>query len=533
MLKNIVHKFFGCYFTTFLVVFWLFFILFPTETFAQKNTKISKPINKKQVFEEADAELYVQNFKEAIKLFDKYIKADTTNEQAYFKRGNAHFNLNNLEKADADFSRTLQIDTANFEAYLYKGAIFFRNTQYEMAISCFEKSLKLNFNQPVLFNYLAESHHLLGNLDTAIRYYDDIIVRFPQEMALYLGRGNCHFDKTNYRNAITDFDKVLSENPRNVEVLRKRAQTKFLLSDFQGVVNDLEDIESKILAGNITENNLNNEDEKAILAEEHSLKAFCYNQLKQTENSIQSISKLFTFVLALKLVGDEVWQRVGREPSGAAFNSMVQLETEKGIPRNPFINAGALVITDILTTRFAHLDIALLGALRRLSDSPDLNWDMQTAKSERDTAHRNMAMAYFMKSYGNFVNEPELVLDNYCRQCATEMSCAQLAQATMFLANNGQDLGRNGKADEQFISSDDARRVNALLLTCGAYDAAGDFAYRIGLPVKTGVGGGIVAIAPGIGTIAVWSPELDAKGNSVLGAFALERLVQLTGWHTA
>ncbi len=247
----------------------------------------------------------------------------------------------------------------------------------------------------------------------------------------------------------------------------------------------------------------------------------------QTQFSIQSISKLFTFVLALKLVGDAVWQRVGREPSGAAFNSMVQLETEKGIPRNPFINAGALVITDMLTTRFAHLDIALLGALRRLSDSPDLNWDMQTAKSERDTAHRNMAMAYFMKSYGNFVNAPELVLDNYCRQCAIEMSCAQLAQATMFLANSGQDIG--GEC-EQFLSADAARRVNALLLTCGAYDAAGDFAYRIGLPVKTGVGGGIVAVVPSVGTVAVWGPELDAKGNSVLGAFALERLVQMTGW---
>jgi glutaminase len=246
-----------------------------------------------------------------------------------------------------------------------------------------------------------------------------------------------------------------------------------------------------------------------------------------TQFSIQSISKLFTFVLALKLVGDEVWQRVGREPSGAAFNSMVQLETEKGIPRNPFINAGALVITDMLTTRFAHLDIALLGALRRLTDSPNLNWDMQTAKSERDTAHRNMAMAYFMKSYGNFMNDPELVLDNYCRQCAIEMSCSQLAQATMFLANGGLDIGG---ANEQFLSADAARRVNALLLTCGAYDAAGDFAYRIGLPVKTGVGGGIVAIVPGIGTVAVWGPELDAKGNSVLGAFALERLVQQTGW---
>jgi glutaminase len=254
-----------------------------------------------------------------------------------------------------------------------------------------------------------------------------------------------------------------------------------------------------------------------------------------TPFSIQSISKLFTFVLALKLVGDGVWQRVGREPSGAAFNSMVQLETEKGIPRNPFINAGALVITDILTTRFAHLDIALLGALRSLTDSPNLNWDAQTAKSERDTAHRNMAMAYFMKSYGNFVNPPELVLDNYCRQCAIEMSCTQLAQASMFLANGGLDIGNASlsgqvKPGEQFLTADAARRVNALLLTCGAYDAAGDFAYRIGLPVKTGVGGGIVAIVPGVGTVVVWGPELDAKGNSVLGAFALERLVQLTGW---
>ncbi|MEY3446577.1 MAG: hypothetical protein RIR45_1332 [Pseudomonadota bacterium] len=250
-----------------------------------------------------------------------------------------------------------------------------------------------------------------------------------------------------------------------------------------------------------------------------------------TPFSLQSITKLFAFVLALKTVGDDLWKRVGREPSGAAFNSMVQLETEHGIPRNPFINAGALVITDILTTRYAHLDIALLGALRRLTDDPDLSWNKHIARSERETAHRNMAMAYFMKSYGNFVNDPELVLDNYCRQCATEMTCAQLAQATMFLAHNGQDIDRHGKPGEQHLSADDARRVNALLLTCGAYDAAGDFAYRIGLPVKTGVGGGIVAIVPGIGTIAVWAPELDAKGNSVLGAFALEKLVQHTGWN--
>lgn len=253
----------------------------------------------------------------------------------------------------------------------------------------------------------------------------------------------------------------------------------------------------------------------------------------QVPFSLQSITKLFTFVIALKLMGEGLWQRVGREPSGAAFNSIVQLETENGIPRNPFINAGALVITDILTSRYAHLDYALLGALRRLADEPNLHWNPRVAKSERDTAHRNMAMAYFMKSHGNFQNEPELVLDNYCRQCATEMNCQQLAHATLFLANGGRDLAMDGQPDELFLGADDTRRVNALLLTCGAYDAAGDFAYRIGLPVKTGVGGGIVAVVPGVGTVAVWSPELDAKGNSVLGAFALERLVELTGWgHT-
>ncbi|GHA76726.1 glutaminase [Formosimonas limnophila] len=242
--------------------------------------------------------------------------------------------------------------------------------------------------------------------------------------------------------------------------------------------------------------------------------------------SIQSISKLFTFVLALKLIGDDIWQRIGREPSGNAFNSMVQLETEHGIPRNPFINAGALVVTDILTQRYAHLDLALLNFLRRMTDSPDLNWNKEVAKSERDTAHRNMAMAYFMKSFGNFVNSPELVLDNYCRQCATEMSCTQLAQAAIFLANDGLDIG----SGEQVLTSEAARRVNALLLTCGAYDAAGDYAYRIGLPLKTGVGGGIVAVIPNIGTVCVWSPELDAKGNSLIGGYALERLMQLSGW---
>ncbi len=250
----------------------------------------------------------------------------------------------------------------------------------------------------------------------------------------------------------------------------------------------------------------------------------------QTPFSLQSITKLFAFVTALKTVGDDLWQRVGREPSGAAFNSMVQLETEHGIPRNPFINAGAIVITDILTSRFAHMDTALLGVMRRLCGNPELNRNAQVAESERETAHRNMAMAYFMKSYGNIENSPELVLDNYCRQCAIEMTCLQLARATIFLANHGMTLATQQQPAEQILSANATRRVNALMLTCGAYDSSGDFAYRIGLPTKTGVGGGIVAIAPGLGTVSVWSPELDAKGNSVLGAFAMERWMQLSGW---
>lgn len=246
--------------------------------------------------------------------------------------------------------------------------------------------------------------------------------------------------------------------------------------------------------------------------------------------SLQSITKLFAFVTALQVVGEDLWQRVGREPSGAAFNSMVQLETEVGIPRNPFINAGAIVVTDILTSRFSQMDTALLGVMRRLTCNPELNWNAQVAASERETAYRNMAMAYFMKSYGNIRNQPELVLDNYCRQCAIEMTCLQLAQATIFLANHGKTLGSEQRPPEDILSADATRRVNALMLTCGAYDSSGDFAYRIGLPTKTGVGGGIAAIAPGYGTLSVWSPELDAKGNSVLGAFALERWMELSGW---
>jgi glutaminase len=240
--------------------------------------------------------------------------------------------------------------------------------------------------------------------------------------------------------------------------------------------------------------------------------------------SLQSITKLFALALAFSREGDSIWERVGREPSGNPFNSLVQLEYERGIPRNPFINAGALVITDILATRFVQADIAVLQFARMLADQPDIDFDNAVALSEQRTAHRNSAIAYFMKDFGNLHNAVDVVIDSYCRQCAMTMSCAELAKAGSFLAQHGT-IPWNGK---RILDASSSKRLNALMLTCGTYDAAGDFAYRVGLPAKSGVGGGILALMPGEASIAVWSPGLDAAGNSLAGTYALERFTTLT-----
>ncbi len=240
--------------------------------------------------------------------------------------------------------------------------------------------------------------------------------------------------------------------------------------------------------------------------------------------SLQSITKLFALALAFSREGDAIWKRVGREPSGNPFNSLSQLEYERGIPRNPFINAGALVITDILATRFVQADIALLQFVRALSGEPGLEFDSAVAESERQTAHRNNAIAHLMKDFGNLHNPVEIVINNYCRQCSLTMNCVELAKAASFLAEHGT-IPWNGT---QVLDPSSAKRLNALMLTCGTYDAAGDFAYRVGLPAKSGVGGGIVALVPGELAVAVWSPGLDATGNSLAGTMALERFTTLT-----
>ncbi len=247
-----------------------------------------------------------------------------------------------------------------------------------------------------------------------------------------------------------------------------------------------------------------------------------------TPFSIQSISKLFGLTLAFHLEGDSLWSRVGREPSGTPFNSLVQLEQERGKPRNPFINAGALVVTDLLLTHHAArggAENAMIKFIRKLADKSDIGINHAVAQSELRTSHRNAAMANFMKSFGNLNNDVKDVIEAYCRNCAIEMSCVDLARAVTFLANGGA-VPRSG---EKILDASAAKRVNALMLTCGTYDAAGDFAFRVGLPAKSGVGGGIVAVMPGECGICVWSPALEASGNSYVGSVALEMLTSMSG----
>lgn len=241
--------------------------------------------------------------------------------------------------------------------------------------------------------------------------------------------------------------------------------------------------------------------------------------------SIQSISKIFTLTLALKELGNDLWQRVGREPSGTAFNSLVHLEYENGKPRNPFLNAGALVVTDAVMGLHADPLAAILAAVHTLSGNPDIAVNPQVAASEQATGFRNASLANFLKSFGRLDHPVDEVLALYYRHCALEMSTVDLARAGFFLMNQGIPLG----AAAPFISPNRAKYINSLMLTCGTYDSVGDFAYRVGLPGKSGVGGGILAVMPGRFSVAVWSPGLDASGNSLAGTLALEWLTTKTG----
>ncbi|MFG6653052.1 glutaminase B [Scandinavium sp. M-37] len=246
----------------------------------------------------------------------------------------------------------------------------------------------------------------------------------------------------------------------------------------------------------------------------------------QERFSIQSISKVLSLVVAMNhYAEDEIWQRVGKDPSGQPFNSLLQLEIEQGIPRNPFINAGALVVCDMLQSRLSAPRQRMLEIVRKLSGVDDIAYDAVVARSEFDHSARNAAIAWLMKSFGNFDNDVTTVLQNYFHYCALKMNCSELAQTFLFLANQGHFPQR----EQPIITPLQARQVNALMATSGMYQNSGEFAWRVGLPAKSGVGGGIVAIVPQEMAIAVWSPELDAAGNSLAGAAVLEKLTQRMG----
>ncbi len=240
--------------------------------------------------------------------------------------------------------------------------------------------------------------------------------------------------------------------------------------------------------------------------------------------SIQSISKTLTVAMAFSLLGERMWERVGVEPSGNPFNSLVQLEYEKGIPRNPFINAGAIVVADMLVSQLKDPKNEFLDFVRTLSGSSTIDFNRSVAESEKQTGFRNVALANFIKSFGNIENDVDTVLDFYFFQCSIEMSCKELAHAFFFFANGGIT-----KSGQQVLSQSQAKRLNALMQMCGFYDESGEFTYKVGLPGKSGIGGGIAALYPKNFTVTTWSPRLNEKGNSELGMNALELLTTKTG----
>lgn len=243
-----------------------------------------------------------------------------------------------------------------------------------------------------------------------------------------------------------------------------------------------------------------------------------------TRFSIQSISKVFALAICLSIKGDELWKRVGREPSGTAFNSLIQLEIEKGVPRNPFVNAGAIVMTDILLSHFENPEREFLNFVREVSGEPTIDYNREVAESEREFGYLNAAIANLLKYHGTIENDIESVLHFYFLMCSVEMSCRELSLAFLAFANHRRKFDYAGIS----LTASQVKRINAIMQTCGFYDEAGEFAYFVGLPGKSGVGGGIVAIHPLQYSVAVWSPRLNSKGNSVMGMKALELLTTET-----
>lgn len=240
--------------------------------------------------------------------------------------------------------------------------------------------------------------------------------------------------------------------------------------------------------------------------------------------SIQSISKVLSLSMAFSIIGEDLWKRVGVEPSGDPFNHLSLLEMENGIPRNPLINAGAIVLSDIIISNLKDPKSDFLKYVQGIANDPSISYDEKVAESEKRTGFKNYAAAYLIKSFGNLENDVETVLDFYFHSCSIKMSCEQLVKVFYIFMNRGNCLQNN-----RYLKLPQVKRINAIMLSCGFYDEAGEFAFEVGLPGKSGVGGGIVALLPNKFCVATWSPGLNKKGNSKLGMLALEKLTTDTG----
>lgn len=240
--------------------------------------------------------------------------------------------------------------------------------------------------------------------------------------------------------------------------------------------------------------------------------------------SIQSISKVLSLSLAYQIMGEKIWKRVDVEPSGTQFNSLIQLEADNGIPRNPFINAGAIVIADMLIGHLGNPKEDFIRFVRNITNNPNINYSEEIASSEKKVGFRNVAICNFIKSYGNIDNNPDEVLDFYYDLCSIEMNCQEISDTFLFLSNNGL----NPINKYRVLNKSQTKRMNALMQTCGFYDESGEFTFKVGVPGKSGVGGGIVAVHPDQYAIATWSPKLNKKGNSYKGMKFLETFTSET-----
>lgn len=297
------------------------------------------------------------------------------------------------------------------------------------------------------------------------------------------------------------YSDILSEIVREVEYLKKEGEQAAYIPELKKV----------------------NPDQFGICLTTIEGEEFCVGD-SDVKFSIQSISKVFSLAMGMGLEGEKLWKRMGVEPSGMAFNSVIPLELNKGIPRNPFVNSGAIVMADIILSHYENAEEVFLKYVRELVGSDAINYNPSVADSEYKTGYMNAAIANILKYYGNIHNDIERVLRFYFSQCSLELSCSDLAKAFIHFSDHTKDF----KAGDICLTSSQVKRMNAIMQTCGLYDEAGEFSYLVGLPAKSGVGGGLVAVCPQIYSVAVWSPRLNTKGNSVMGVKALELLTTKT-----